>query len=229
MAGTSTHDSKRHSVLLADDDPIVRDVVRTKLSATSDFEIVGEAEDGKTAVAQFTKLHPDVLILDLLMPNLPGIETLQEISANRIQGHTIVFSSAVGPRQIVEALQLGARGILSKSRISNLESALRSVLGGKYWVEDREVSDANSVLADLAGKLSEGPANRSYGLTNREIEVVGLVTEGCSNKEMASRLSITEDTVKRHLTNIFDKVGMSTRLELALFALKNKLAGGSAG
>lgn len=226
---TKTPSSNKYSVLLADDDPIVRDVVRARLSSSSAFEIVGEAEDGKAALAQFTKLHPDVLILDLLMPNLPGIETLQEISANRMRGHIIVFSSAVGPKQVVEALQLGARGILSKNQIANLEMAMHSVLNGKYFVEDRELSDVNALLGDLSGKLSEGASTRSYGLTHRELEVLGLVTEGCSNKEVASRLSITEDTVKRHLTNIFDKVGMSTRLELALFALKNNVVGRAHG
>jgi two-component system, NarL family, nitrate/nitrite response regulator NarL len=224
-----TPGSHKYSVLLADDDPIVRGVVRTKLSASSEFEIVGEAEDGKTAVAQFTSLHPDLLILDLFMPNLPGLETLQELSANRMQGHIIVFSSTVGPKQIVEALQLGARGILGKHQIANLEMAMRSVLNGKYFVDDRELSDVKILMAELSGKLSDGPSTRSYGLTNREVEVLALITEGCSNKEVASRLSITEDTVKRHLTNIFDKVGMSTRLELALFALKNKLVGRAPG
>jgi|SRR5437868_2418841 len=220
---------RKHSVLLADDDPIVREVVRARLSASQDFEVIGEAEDGAFAVQEVEKLHPDVLLLDLLMPNLPGIEALRELSSRRASGHTIVFSSAVGPQQIVQALQLGARGILSKSRISDLEPAIRSVLNGNYWVEGREVSNISSVLSELSGSMGAQTANRSYGLTQREIEVIGLVTEGCSNKEVAFRLSISEDTVKRHLTNIFDKVGMSTRLELALFALKNKLVGKTAG
>jgi DNA-binding NarL/FixJ family response regulator len=220
---------KKYSVLLADDDPIVREVIRAKLSASPEFEVVGEAADGRSALEQVERLHPDVLLLDLLMPNLPGIEALRELSARRSHGYTIVFSSAVDPRQIVQALQFGARGILSKSRISNLQAAIRSVLNGKYWVEDREIASVGTLLAELSSKLGNGAPNRSYGLTQREIEVIGLVTEGCSNKEVAARLNITEDTVKRHLTNIFDKVGMSTRLELALFALKNKLVGKGPG
>jgi two-component system, NarL family, nitrate/nitrite response regulator NarL len=216
---------RKCSVLLADDDPIVREVVRVRLSATQDFEVIGEAEDGAFAIKQVEQLHPDVLLLDLLMPNLPGIEALRELADKRTSGHTIVFSSAVGPQQIVQALQLGARGILSKSRISNLEPAIRSVLNGNYWVEDREVRDVGKLLSELSGTVGGEPSSRSYGLTNRETEVIGLVTEGCSNKDVALRLGITEDTVKRHLTNIFDKVGMSTRLELALFALRNKLVG----
>jgi DNA-binding NarL/FixJ family response regulator len=219
----------RHSVLLADDDPIVRAVVQTKLSASPDFEIVGEAQDGRSAVEQAETLHPDILLLDLLMPNLPGIDALHELAGRRSEGRTIVFSSTVGPQQIVQALQAGARGILSKGRISDLERAIRSVLDGNYWVEGREVSNINTILAELSGTMAAPAQNRSYGLTPREIEVIALVTEGCSNKEVASRLNITEDTVKRHLTNIFDKVGMSTRLELALFALKNNLVQKSQG
>src|SRR5437660_860998 len=117
---------KKYSVLIADDDPIVRDVVRARLTAGDEFEVVGEATDGRSAVQQAAKLRPDVLLLDLLMPNLPGIEALEELSGKVAQGQTIVFSSAVGPQQIVEALQLGARGILSKNRISELEQAIRA-------------------------------------------------------------------------------------------------------
>ena len=220
---------KKYSVVLADDDPIVREVVRTRLATSSEFEVVSEAEDGRSALDQVVKLRPDVLLLDLLMPNLPGIEALQELASKRGQVHTIVFSSAVEPHHILQALQLGARGILSKRNISDLEPAIRSVLKGKYWVEGREISDITRLLADLSGSVPAESQTRSYGLTSREVEVIGLVTEGCSNREVASRLSITEDTVKRHLTNIFDKVGMSSRLELALFALKNKLVGKTAG
>lgn len=212
------------SILLADDDPIVREVVRARLSASAEFEVVGEADDGRVTIDQVEKLRPDVLLLDLLMPNLPGIEALRELSARGATAHTIVFSASVGPEQIVQALQLGARGILSKKSIAQLEPAMRCVLNGNYWLEGREESDISKILADLAASMRSSAQPRNYGLTQREIEVIGLVTEGCSNREIASRLKITEDTVKRHLTNVFDKIGMSTRLELALFALKNSLA-----
>ena len=216
--------ARKYSILLADDDPIVREVVAARLSGNREFQIVGEAHDGASAIEQVEKVQPDVLLLDLLMPNLPGIEALQELSTKRAKTHIVVFSASVGPQQVVQALQLGARGILSKKNIAQLEPALRSVLNGNYWVEGREETEITKVLADLSAALGVAAPPRNYGLTHREIEVIALVTEGCSNREIASRLNITEDTVKRHLTNIFDKVGMSTRLELALFSLKNNLA-----
>jgi len=220
---------RRCSVLLADDDPIVCEVVRAKLSASQEFEVIGEAHDGKVAIEQVETLHPDVLLLDLLMPNLPGIEALRELTAKKTSTHAIVFSASVGPEQIVRALQLGARGILSKKSIAQLEPAIRSVLNGNYWVEEREEKDIGRILADLSASMKASAQPRNYGLTQREIEVIRLVTEGCTNREIAARLEITEDTVKRHLTNVFDKIGMSTRLELALFALKNNLASSGGG
>jgi DNA-binding NarL/FixJ family response regulator len=224
-----TSPGKKYSILLADDDPIVREVITAKLSASRDFEIVGEADDGKLAIEQVDKLQPDLLLLDLLMPNIPGIEALQELSSKGTKAQIIIFSASVGPPQILQALQLGARGILNKKSIAHLETALRAVVNGNYWIEGREEMEITSVLQDLSASMGAGIPLRDYGLTQRETEVIALVTEGCSNREIASRLNITEDTVKRHLTNIFDKVGMSTRLELALFALKNKLAAPNRG
>ena len=214
-------------VLLADDDPIVRAVVRARLAINETFTVIGEAEDGKSAVEQARRLRPELLLLDLLMPNLPGIDALQELTTLSPKVKTIVFSASVEAPQILQALQLGARGVVNKKRIEDLESAMLAVLHGRYWIEGREVSQVSEVLSQLSSRSGAEQPARSFGLTHREIAVVALVTEGCSNRDISSRLKISEDTVKRHLTNIFDKVGMSTRLELALFALKHHLAGKS--
>src|SRR5262249_61145626 len=144
----------------------------------------GEADDGRVTIEQVEKLRTEVLLLDLLMPNLRGIEALRELSARGARSHTIVFSASVGPEQVVQALQLGARGILSKKSIAQLEPAMRSVLNGKYWVEGREERNISRILADLAQSMRSGAHPRTDGLTRREIEIEGRVPERSSNPDI---------------------------------------------
>lgn len=213
--------SKAVRVLIADDDPIVRDVVRARLSSEPNIEVVGDAADGRQAVSMSAQLSPDLLILDLLMPHLPGLETLRELTASDVR--TILLCSTLTKRQILEALQLGARGILLKQQVSELLPAIAAVIEGRYWIGGKSVSNILQIVHGLAAEVVEAPTRSNYGLTERELEVVNLVTQGLTNKEIATQLGISEETVKRHLTNIFDKVGMSSRLELALFALDHRL------
>ena len=162
-------------IVVADDHPVVRFGVKNMLENEVGFEVVGEAEDGDVAITQTLELEPDILLLDLQMPRLPGLE------------------------------------------------ALRAVLSGDYWIGGERVANLVAALNELMKKAAAVPERKTYGLTPRELEVVTCIVEGCSNKDVAKQFTISEETVKRHLSNIFDKTGVSTRLELALFAIAHKL------
>jgi len=212
------------TVLIADDDPIVRQAVRSVLDVSGEFEVVGEAEDGKMATELVKKTDPDILLLDLLMPNLPGLEALRAITTAGSEVRTVLLCSAISTKQVLEALQLGARGVVLKKQVAELITALEVVMRGQYWIESQSVSNVVQIVQQLAAANPQ-PSQRQnrFGLTAREIEIISFITQGCMNRDIAGSLSITEETVKRHLTNIFNKVGMSNRLELALFAIEHGL------
>jgi len=212
------------TVLIADDDPIVRQAVRSVLDVSGGFRVAGEAEDGKMAAELVKETNPDILLLDLLMPNLPGLEALRAITTAGSEVRTVLLCSAISAKQILEALQLGARGVILKKRVAELVPALEAVMRGQYWIESQSVSNVVQIVQQLAAAnpQTSQPQNR-FGLTARETEIISFITQGCMNRDIASSLSITEETVKRHLTNIFNKVGMSNRLELALFAIEHGL------
>jgi DNA-binding NarL/FixJ family response regulator len=212
-----------YRILLADDDPIVRDFLRAYLSQHKQFDLLGEATDGHEAVRQALLLKPDILILDLLLPHLPGIETLRELTTVTVPVRTLLLCSSISKRQIIEALQLGARGVILKASMGELAPAVNAVMSGQYWINGKSVSNIVQELHEISEDASPHGSARTLGLTKREIDIVSLVAQGGTNKEIAKNLGITEDTVKRHLTNIFNKVGTSTRLELALFAVDRHL------
>jgi two-component system nitrate/nitrite response regulator NarL len=211
-------------VLIADDDPIVRQAVRSVLEVSRGFQVVGEAEDGKMAAELVGETNPDILLLDLLMPNLPGLEALRAITTAGTEVRTILLCSAISAKQVLEALQLGARGVVLKKRVAELLPALDAVMRGQYWIESRSVSNVVQIVQQLgAANLQPAELQSRFGLTARETEIISFITQGCMNRDIAKSLSITEETVKRHLTNVFNKVGMSNRLELALFAIEHGL------
>jgi len=193
------------------------------LTEQDGFDVVGDAADGDEAITQTLELQPDILLLDVQMPRLPGLEAMRAIMTGSVAVKILLLTSTITTQQIIEALQIGARGIVLKDALaSHLQTAIRTVAAGDYWIGGKRVVNLVSALHDLMQKAAV-PQRKTYGLTPRELEVVGCIVEGCSNRDIAKQFSLSEETVKRHLSNIFDKTGVSTRLELALFAIAHQL------
>jgi two-component system nitrate/nitrite response regulator NarL len=213
-------------IVIADDHPIFRDGLKRLLESEHEFKVVGEACDGIDAVKLARQLKPEILLLDLAMPRRHGLEALQDMSEVKESSsvRVILLSAAVEKNQIVEALQLGARGVVLKDSATQiLLKSIRAVMNGEYWVGRESVSNLVQYLRTLVDSSASESKNKRFGLTPRELEVVSAVVAGYANKEIAQHFKISEDTVKHHLSNIFDKVGVSTRLELALFAVNQAL------
>ena len=210
-------------IVVADDHPVVRIGVRNMLAECEGFEVVGEATDGDEAITATLELQPDILLLDVSMPRLPGLEAMRAIMNGPSNAKILLLTSTITTQQIIEALQIGARGIVLKDALADhLQTAIRTVFTGDYWIGGKRVVNLVSALHELIQKAAV-PQRKTYGLTPRELEVVGCIVEGCSNRDIAKQFTLSEETVKRHLSNIFDKTGVSTRLELALFAIAHQL------
>jgi two-component system nitrate/nitrite response regulator NarL len=210
-------------IVIADDHPVVRIGVKNMLQSDSGLEVLGEASDGDEAITATLELLPDILLLDLQMPRLPGLEAMRAIMSGSPTVKILLLTSTITTQQIIEALQIGARGIVLKDALADhLTTAIRAVSSGDYWIGGKRVVNLVGALHELMQQAAV-PERKTYGLTPRELEVVGCIVEGCSNRDIAKQFSISEETVKRHLSNIFDKTGVSTRLELALFAIAHQL------
>ena len=211
-------------ILIADDHPVFRYGVRALLEAEPGFTVVGEATYGGQVLELVTRLVPDILLLDLAMPNCSGLDVLRDLTKAFSPVRIIVLAATIHRDDMVEALQLGARGIVSKESASDmLIESVRAVLGGQYWVGRENVSGLVKALREALPRPGEKARAKNFGLTAREIEIMTAIVAGYSNKEIAYKFSISEQTVKHHITNIFDKFGVSSRLELALFAVNHHL------
>jgi two-component system, NarL family, nitrate/nitrite response regulator NarL len=208
-------------ILVADDHAIFRDGLRKLLEGADDVQIIGEASNGVECVKMLQKLKPDILLLDLRMPEKDGLGVLEEVNFDTLPTRVIVLTAAEDDRDVVRAMRLGARGVVLKQSASDLLlKSIRKVSDGEIWLDNRMTAE----VIDAFKKSSESGQRREKPLlSDREKEIVQLVAQGFRNREIGEKLFISEQTVKNHLHNIFDKLGVSDRLELALYAIHHRL------
>jgi two-component system, NarL family, nitrate/nitrite response regulator NarL len=213
-------------VVLADDHPIVRDGLRKLLTLEDDIEVVGEASDGREVVHVVQETQPDVVILDLRMPHMDGLAALQALQQIEKKARVIVLTASEDKNEFVQAMKLGCSGIVLKQTAPELiVKSIRKVFAGEIWLDSHTTAAVMRQFASPADVMSGGGAKgrERSPLSQREREIVSLVAQGYKNREMAEKMFISEQTVKNHLHNIFDKLGVSDRLELALYAIHKGL------
>lgn len=214
----------RVRIVCADRQTLFRDGLRTLLDGAG-FLVIGEASDGVDALRFARELEPDILLAEWNLPRMAGAVLLRELSAARLSTRVIVLTETIEETALQTAIEHGARGLVLKaSGCTVLFSAIRAVMSEQYWFSGECAGDLVHVVRRLVLATSQPKAKTQFGLTPREIEIVSAVATGLCNKEIAQKLTISERTVKHHLTNIFGKVGVSNRLELALFALGHGLS-----
>jgi DNA-binding NarL/FixJ family response regulator len=218
-------------VVIADDEGLFRASLRQLLAVPPNvlhdvygvdvgagFEVVGEASSGLDTVQMVRSVNPDLLILDLQMPRMSGLEALSELAAEHGTPPTILLASAIEPAQLLNAVRLGVCGlVLKESPTELLFEAITHVLAGQYWLGPTLLTD---LMESVRRLIQPAPVAVPGGaaLTRREREVIARVVAGCANKDIAREFSVSEETVKHHLTRIFDKVGAANRVELAMLA-----------
>ena len=214
------HMKKAIRVLIADDHNIVRKGIKVLLGTEPDMQVVGEADNGVDAVERAAALKPDVILMDLMMPQMDGIEATRRITAQRPESRILVLTSFAADDKVFPAVKAGALGYLLKdSTPEQLLDAIRQVHRGEPSLEP---SIARKVLLELAqpgqGKQTADP------LTERELEVLRLIAQGMSNKEIAAKIFVAEWTVRTHVSNILGKLHLASRTQAALYALRSGLA-----
>ena len=208
-------------VLIADDHAIVRKGIRALLATERDIEVVGEAQDGESAVAEVRRLRPDVVLMDLVMPGMDGLEAIRQLVAQHADARILVLTSFAGIDKILPAIKAGALGYLLKDTGPEvLVQAIHQVYSGNSMLHP---AVARKLLENLA-QPAESPEEETEALTERELNVLKLVAQGQSNHEIADQLAISEATVRTHVSHILAKLEVSSRTQAALYALRRGLA-----
>jgi DNA-binding NarL/FixJ family response regulator len=206
------------TIVLADDHPIVRRGLRTLLETEIGFQILGEAGDGLDAVQLVERLQPDVLIVDVLMPGLNGLEVTRQVSQRTAQTHVIVLSMHANEAYVLEALRNGASGyVLKDSSITDLVQAVREVVAGRRYLSAPLSERAIAAYVDKAQTRTPSPYE---SLTSREREVLHLAAEGYTSAQIAKRLYLSPRTVETHRANLMRKLSLRTQADLTRYAIE---------
>src|SRR3954451_4866311 len=232
-SGMGTSSKSKIRIVVADDHPIFRDGLCRLLALDEDFEVVAQAQDGRQVLAVLQQHEPDILLLDLKMPGMDGLATLRRLQIAKYKTRVIVLTASDDKNEFVQAMKLGTSGIVLKQTATELLiKSIRKVHAGEIWLDSHTAAAvilqfvANEEAQPAMQSMPQAPPTRERErspLSQREREIVALVAQGFKNKEMAEKMFISEQTVKNHLHNIFDKLGVSDRLELALYAIHNNL------
>ena len=211
---TGTGSTAQITVLIADDHPVVRQGIAVLLSVHDDIEVAGEAADGEEALRLAGELRPDVLLLDLKLPVLDGVAVLERLAAQSAATRALVLTSATDKAQVARAMRAGAAGFLYKD--VDPDALVRAI---------RSVHDGHTLLAAAASDLltggASGPALRGIdALTSREREVLALLADGRSNREIGRALGVTEKTIKTHVSSVLAKLGVADRTQAAVLAVR---------
>jgi two-component system nitrate/nitrite response regulator NarL len=211
------------TIAVASHEPIWSYGIRCLVEAEADMKVVAEANNAGEALASVAQFRPDLLLLDFEMPP-SGQAVLAQLSDHEAGARTLLLACSLEEEQIAEAFQAGARGfVLKGSDTRVILDGVRALIAGQYWVGDRLTSEPGIAFRDFAPPSPQRQSSwRDYHLTPREIEIVAAIANGCSNSDASEKLSIALRTVKHHLSNIYEKLGLSSRLELAMFAMNNR-------
>lgn len=207
-------------VLIADDHSMIREGLKQLLELDSELLVVDEAADGVEALRKIETVKPDVVLLDINIPVMNGLEVLKELKSTGCKSKILVLTIHNEVEYLVEAVNIGCDGyVLKDSNSQVLKEAIYCLYNGETYIQSDLTPILNRGLASINTEKE-----KIYQLTNREVEVLKLIAEGLFNKEIASKLEISERTVKNHVSNIFKKIDVSDRTQAAVFAIKNGLA-----
>lgn len=206
-------------IMLADDHVMFREGLKKLLESVENFMIVGEAEDGDDTLRKISEIEPDIILLDINMPKMDGLEVLMHMRKKGIKTNVILITYHDEMDYLIRGINFGANGyLLKKSSFLELKDAIMTVMDGKKYIQ-------SSLIPELSSKMAQQDRDKEKidNLTRRELEVLRLMAIGMYNKEIAKNLDISERTVKNHVSNIFKKIIVNDRTQAAVFAIKNNL------